>query len=178
MKNKEVMRIYHVLILNLIVCCVISFSIQAKASPILNLELIEAIQKASTKYNIEPKKMLKIAFVESSLNVNVKPRYNKNGTQDIGVFQINTIHWNNKCKKYNLESVQGNALCAAKLINMHSRFKQRDKQWLARYHSKTPSIKHRYYKKLVKAEAYLKKQKILKFYLAYTDENNVSYSEI
>ena len=177
LRNKEVLKVYHVLVLILIMACVLSYGIHAKAT-LLNLELINAIEKASEEYNIEPKKLLKIAFVESSLNVNVKPRYNTNGTQDIGPFQINTIHWHNTCSSYDLESLEGNTMCAAKLIRKHSRMKHRDKQWLARYHSKTPRFKRAYHAKLVKAEKYLKSKKILKFYLAYTDDISRQVSEI
>ena len=176
-ENKPIRSVIELIILILITSCVVSYSVCAKASELLDLNLLYAVQKASVKYKISPNNLLKIAFVESSMRINVKPRYNKNGTQDIGPFQINTIHWNTTCSDYNLESVEGNALCAAKLIRIHKKKRSVDALWLARYHSKTPSLKRIYYKKLQKAEKYLKSKKVFKFYANYTDVIHRQLSE-
>lgn len=137
---------------NILIFILISINIQAN-------ELDDTIINVSKEFKLNPIFLYKIAIVESSLNVSVRPQYNKNGTVDIGVFQINSIHQRNKCKKYNIEILRGNARCAATLIKMHKKKSLVDKYWLARYHSKTKRHKMRYWKHLKKAEKFLKKTK-------------------
>jgi hypothetical protein len=112
-------------------------------------EVFSAIQFASDAYKVSAYKLLIIAATESSLNHD-SVRVNKNGTKDLGLFQINDVTRLNECKDYDVHSLIGNALCAAKLIRMHKRHAKTDPFWVGRYHSKTPSKKKAYYQKLVK----------------------------
>lgn len=111
---------------------------------------IDTIGKAAEKYNINPNYLVAIGHVETNLNEDAPIRYNTNNTIDVGPFQINSVHRDSTCKEYNVDSLSGNTHCAAKLIRMHSRKSKTDPMWLARYHSKTPSKKKKYYKKLLK----------------------------
>jgi hypothetical protein len=115
-------------------------------------ELDLAIDKAAQKYNIESQDLRLIAAVESSYSVNPKINENRNKTIDMGPFQVNSIHKNTTCKMFNIETLDGNVLCAAKLIAMHKKHKGTDFYWLARYHSKTPKYKKIYQEKLEKAK--------------------------
>jgi hypothetical protein len=108
------------------------------------------IESAARKYNIDARIMKAILQIESSGGSNVKLRHNSNGTYDIGPFQINSIHWNTTCKAYDLTTDKGNTRCAAKLLAKHKKHKTRDPMWAARYHSRTPSLKLKYYKKITK----------------------------
>lgn len=130
----------------------IIFSFNAKA---LDLETRKAVSKAAIKYNVSELELLKIAFVESTLRKSPPMRHNKNGTYDIGMFQINSIHWYATCKEIDVSKLNGNAMCAAKLLSQIKQHSKNDANWLARYHSKTPKFKMRYMKKLQQAETHI-----------------------
>lgn len=111
-----------------------------------------ALYGAAGTYNIKPKYLFAIWAIESSgdRSGTVHIKENKNGTFDVGPFQINSIHISRTCKEHDIFTFKGNVYCAAKLIKLHSRFKNKDECWLARYHSKTPSKKKIYCKKIKK----------------------------
>jgi len=92
--------------------------------------------------------MLAILWLESSGGTNVKVRFNTNGTVDFGPFQINSVHATTTCKEYDILTDKGNVYCAAKLIAKHKKHASSDSMWVARYHSKTPHLKVRYFNKL------------------------------
>jgi hypothetical protein len=98
-------------------------------------------------YGLNPNKLIRIAYVESNFNQDAI-RHNKNGTVDVGFFQINTVHATTTCKYLDLYSFEGSLECAAILVAFHKRYSDADPMWLARYHSKTKSLKAKYYKKL------------------------------
>jgi len=98
-----------------------------------------AIIAASKAYNVKPTHLAAIAVVESGFGRYARTRLNRNGTVDRGVFQINSVN-NKKCAAFNLDTVEGNAFCAA-LILSHM-------PDVASYHSRTPSKKMIYSKKI------------------------------
>ncbi|WNJ83999.1 transglycosylase SLT domain-containing protein [Pseudomonas canadensis] len=49
-------------------------------------------KEAATQYNIEPELLQAIAVVESGNRAQVMNHANRNGTRDIGLMQINSIH--------------------------------------------------------------------------------------
>jgi hypothetical protein len=106
--------------------------------------IVNAILRASETYQIDSIELTAIAIVETGLGKNAKTRVNSNGTKDHGLFQINTVNAP-KCVEYNLDSPEGSALCAAKLL---SQIKARRADYLGVYHSKTPSRKLVYMQKL------------------------------
>lgn len=116
----------------------------------LSMRAMRAMVSASTTYNIDVLDLAKIGYVESKWKQAAK-RVNKNGTIDIGMFQINSVHWYKECKGMQVKTLEGNANCAAKLIAGHAKWSSIDKQWLARYHSKTKAKKRHYAKLLAKA---------------------------
>lgn len=113
--------------------------------------IVNAIYKAAKAYKIDAQDLVKIAYLESTFKSKAK-RFNKNGTIDAGMFQINSVHWTTTCKKYDISKLQGNAYCAAKLISLAKRHAKHDKNWLGRYHSKTPKHKRSYAKVLASLE--------------------------
>ncbi len=109
-------------------------------------EIDIAINNAARHYRLPASELTAIAIVESGIGQNAKTRINTNGTQDIGLFQINTI--NHKfCKEYDIKNNIGNALCAAKIL---SKLKQTRHDYVGVYHSKTPSKKQIYLSKIAK----------------------------
>lgn len=106
------------------------------------------INKAAGRYALDKKHLLKLAkiesnFMEKAININ------KNKTVDYGMFQINSVHWDTTCKEYNIFLLEGNALCAAKIVKkIQTKYKGIDDCWLARYHSNTASIKRKYCERL------------------------------
>jgi hypothetical protein len=105
----------------------------------------KAISDAARTYGLDETKMLRVAIVESSLNPKAHG-FNKNGTEDIGLFQINTVIAKDECQEFNLWNVKGNALCAAKVMARHKR--SGDPYYIGRYHSKNHSRKLDYYRKV------------------------------
>lgn len=108
--------------------------------------IVQVIYDVASEEGLKPSKMLRIAMLESSLNSSAW-RVNKNDTVDVGLFQINSVNFP-KCKGLDLNKVRDNVRCAAKLLKEHKRHAKLDAQWLCRYHSKTPSKKDAYCRKL------------------------------
>lgn len=108
--------------------------------------VVNAIVFASNKYGIDALELTAIGIVETGLGKYTKTRKNSNGTHDKGLFQINTVN-HPKCVEYNLDSPEGSALCAAKLLYQ---IKSKRTDYLGVYHSKTPSKKAIYLQKVTK----------------------------
>lgn len=106
--------------------------------------IVKAILKASDMYQIDAMELTAIGIIETGLGKYARTRKNTNGTHDKGIFQINTVN-ESKCVEYNLESPEGSALCAAKLL---SEIKTKRKDYLGVYHSKTKSKKVAYMQKV------------------------------
>lgn len=106
--------------------------------------VINSIVLAAKTYKIDALELTAIGIVETGLGKYATIRVNKNGTIDQGIFQINTVN-HSKCVEYNLSSPEGSSLCAAKLL---SQIKKKHDDYLGRYHSKTPSKKAKYIKKI------------------------------
>ena len=58
--------------------------------------------EAGKKYGIDPQLLWAIAKTESQLNPNALNQNNKNGSYDIGIMQINSIHLNRLWTKYRI----------------------------------------------------------------------------
>lgn len=105
----------------------------------------QAISNAAEAYNIPVAKMTAIAIVETGIGTFTATKKNKNGTYDKGLFQINSVN-KPACMEYDLQTDQGSAMCAAKLLN-----KLRKKwplDYYARYHSHTESFRNVYKNKV------------------------------
>ena len=126
---------------------IITLVIKVRAEVPIKQHQLTVINEAAIAYGVSPDKLVRIAYVESRFNENAI-RHNRNGTTDIGIFQINTVHISRTCKEYNIGTLYGNTYCAAKLLAIHKKHKYKDSKWHARFHSKTPSLKHKYYLKL------------------------------
>lgn len=107
------------------------------------------INMAAAAYGVNPNKLLAIAIVESGLRHNVT-NSNRNGTTDYGMFQINTVVKENECRSFPIETLWGNAMCAAKMLSKHKKHSDKDPYWVGRYHSKTPTKKRAYFYKVQK----------------------------
>lgn len=61
-----------------------------------------------------------VARYESGLRPNAVNLYNKNQTIDLGLFQINSIHWNrsNACTLDTLSNPMYNSLCAKEIYDL------------------------------------------------------------
>jgi len=108
-------------------------------------------EKAGRDFGIEPSLLKRIATIESSLNPNAINR-NKNGTVDIGLMQINTIHLKRLSKIGVTESLlhdpEVNIYVAALLLSSHIRKGGYNLETIGRYHSANPIYKHLWLKRL------------------------------
>lgn len=112
---------------------------------------LKVIYKAAQRYDVDAQALVKIAYLESSFRVDAR-RVNDNGTVDYGMFQVNSVHWTTTCKGFDVFTLKGNALCAAKLLSKAAEHADYDPHWTGRYHSKTPSLKAAYAEKLASIE--------------------------
>lgn len=106
--------------------------------------VITAIVSAGHMYHIDVRELTAIAIIETGLGRDLRTSVNRDGTADIGLFQINTINYS-RCLEYNLHTPEGSAMCAAKLLWS---LKQHRNDYLGAYHSKTPVKKQKYLDKL------------------------------
>ncbi len=111
--------------------------------------IVNAILTASKTYQIDAMELTAIGIIETGLGKYARTRKNLNGTVDRGLFQINSVN-ETACIEYNLDSPEGSALCAAKLL---SQIKTKYADYLGRYHSNTPVKKVQYFKKITKVLA-------------------------
>ena len=128
----------------LVACLALGASWPAYAGKVSKQELGVAILRAAKAYDVDPRVLHAIAHLESSGGKQAGLRANKNGTFDVGPFQINSVHWGSTCKAYDVRTAEGGAMCAAKLLQSHRRHRGADSAWVGRYHSRTPSLKARY----------------------------------
>lgn len=99
--------------------------------------VVNAIVEASKAYGINVRTLTVIAIVETGLGRYERTVLNKNGTKDVGLFQINEVNHDN-CVEYSLDTPEGSSMCAAKLL---AALKRRHQDFVVRYHSHT--LKHR-----------------------------------
>lgn len=111
--------------------------------------IVNAILTASKMYNVDELELTAIGIIETGLGKYARTRKNTNGTFDKGIFQINTVNIKT-CVGYDLDTPEGSALCAAKLL---SKIKVKHPDYLGRYHSKTPTKKAKYLKKVTQVLA-------------------------
>lgn len=111
--------------------------------------------KAGKTYNLDPWLLLSIALTESSFKEGIKSK-NKNGTYDLGLMQINTIHTKYFSEKFGLTQVdlQYNS-CAGVMAAGHL-LKQSIQRYgynidgIGGYHSRTPHLRKKYGNKVIK----------------------------
>lgn len=148
---KQSLTVYLIIIIYTILALVCI--VDARADATIKYSDLQIIFEAADKYKLNADRLVRIAYVESRFKHDAI-RQNKNGTIDIGYFQINSIHWHTTCKEYDVTQFKGNAMCAAKLLAMHKlSASHKDKLWPSRYHSKTPSKKAAYARKLASVPA-------------------------
>ncbi len=111
------------------------------------VEPFKAIYWASLRNDVDARKLVRIAIIESGVDVRAQ-RLNKNGTRDYGMFQINTVAKARWCPKARIFNTFENADCAAKIISHFKKKKSADPYWIGYYHSGTPSRKINYVNKL------------------------------
>lgn len=144
-------------LLGLLVTLSVNVALGDSARP--SIEVLKTIHEVSTENGLDSNDLIKIAYVESRFKIDAI-RSNKNGTVDVGLFQVNSIHWSSTCKGLDVFSVRGNTQCAARLIKMHKKSASHfDTKWLGRYHSKTPSLKTKYVNLLENAPIFTISQK-------------------
>jgi len=129
------------------------------------IELATSIESLCKKYNLPEDEFLSILFQESSLKTDPKSclKRPQNCTHDFGIGQVNYIIWG---KKINLEPIKAlknisySVEISAKIINHYKKkYSQKDKDWIYRYHSKTPSLKKAYKERIEAIHAKIKKYK-------------------
>jgi soluble lytic murein transglycosylase-like protein len=111
-------------------------------------------EKAGNDFGIEPTLLQRIATIESSLN----PRainQNKNGTVDIGLMQINSMHLRSLSRigvtREALLDPEVNVYVGALLLSSHIRKKGYNLEAIGCYHSANPVFKSQWLRRLAMA---------------------------
>ena len=114
--------------------------------------VIEAAREAQIPANV----LLAIASAEGGKEGQIVT--NKNGTSDIGVFQLNTVHWERGGQFYNKVSMQQaayngcySARVAAQVVKKNLSKYQKNEYWtvISYYNSKTPEKNAAYRRKII-----------------------------
>lgn len=110
------------------------------------------VEEVQSQSGIPSQIIVAIKIVESGNSLNPPLRHNRNGTVDIGIMQTNSI-WLSELATYGIDEEKLKDNCtsikvAAWTLSKH--WQKTGDLWEAvgRYHSKTPSLKKRYQKKV------------------------------
>jgi len=108
-------------------------------------------EKAGRDFGIESSLLKRIATIESSLNPRAMNQ-NKNGTVDIGLMQINSMHLRGLSKigvtREALLDPEVNVYVGALLLSSHIRKRGYNLQAIGCYHSANPVFKNQWLKRL------------------------------
>ncbi len=111
-------------------------------------------EKAGADFGIEPSLLKRIATIESSLNPHAINQ-NKNGTVDIGLMQINSMHLKRLAKvgvtRQSLLDPEVNVYVAALLLSSHIRKRGYNLEAIGCYHSANPVFKNQWLRRLAMA---------------------------
>lgn len=108
-------------------------------------------EKAGRDFGIESSLLKRIAMIESSLNPSAINQ-NKNGTVDIGLMQINSMHLKRLSKvgvtRQSLLDPEVNVYVAALLLSSHIRKRGYNLEAIGCYHSANPVFKNQWLRRL------------------------------
>lgn len=111
-------------------------------------------EKAGRDFGIESSLLKRIAMIESSLNPHAINQ-NKNGTVDIGLMQINSMHLKQLSKvgvtRQSLLDPEVNVYVAALLLSSHIRKNGYNLEAIGCYHSVNPVFKNQWLRRLAMA---------------------------
>ncbi len=109
--------------------------------------------EAASRYGVNPILLSAIAEVETSTNPAVVTR-NKNGSLDVGLMGINTVHLEELGKRgitvQHLMDPCYNVMIGAWMLSKHIAARGVTWEAVGAYHSKTPSLRDRYSEKVRK----------------------------
>lgn len=134
--------------MRIIIGFILLFTLMLGESEYKFVNFREHLKQACKQYKVSYNDMIKIAYIESTFRIDALNK-NRNGTIDVGLFQINTVNHKSCAERgYDVYTLKGNIYCAVYIVAGHKKYKRFDKHWLGRYHSKTPSKKLAYITKL------------------------------
>lgn len=156
---------------NLLACVCIAVAMTPALSFAMGVPIkpltAQCLTKSASEFQIHPDVLLAILLVEGG-TVGKNSRQNDNGSYDIGIFQINTIHRSAIAKLgITEEQLRNDGCISAAVAAWHLRNvvtpqaeaavtnKDEYLSLIARYHSFTPSFNRIYAKKLEAAFEYL-----------------------
>jgi soluble lytic murein transglycosylase-like protein len=114
----------------------------------MSLQALSCIRHASQKAQLPEALLLAIAWQESGLNPHAR-YHNANGSLDLGLMQINSVHWPRLQREFGLHPQHLlnpclNALFAAVLLNDLVNKHGLNATAIGYYHSATPALRQRY----------------------------------
>ena len=113
----------------------------------LSSEIAACIAVAAHQYDLDPLLLLAVKYVETADRTDTPIRYNKNGSWDIGLMQINTV-WKDTLNRYGISDADLEIPCKNIAVGawiLADKIKQKGLwEGVGSYHSNTPYLSRRY----------------------------------
>ena len=113
----------------------------------LSSDIAVCIATAAHQYALDPLLLLAVKYVETADRTDTPIRYNKNGSWDIGLMQINTV-WKDTLSRHGISSADLEIPCKNIAVGawiLADKIKQKGIwEGVGSYHSNTPRLSQRY----------------------------------
>lgn len=113
----------------------------------LSDDIAVCIATAAHQYGLDPLLLLAVKYVETADRTDTPIRYNKNGSWDIGLMQINTV-WKDTLNRYGISSTDLESPCKNIAVGawiLADKIKQKNLwEGVGAYHSNTLHLSQRY----------------------------------
>ncbi len=110
-------------------------------------DIAVCIATAAHQYELDPLLLLAVKYVETADRTDTPIRYNKNGSWDIGLMQINTV-WKDTLNRYGISSDDLKVPCKNIAVGawiLADKIKHKGTwEGVGSYHSNTPHLSQRY----------------------------------
>ena len=128
-------------------------SVAANVSTKIDLsdDIAVCIATAAHQYGLDPLLLLSVKYIETADRTDTPIRYNKNGSWDIGLMQINTV-WKDTLNRHGISSADLEIPCKNIAVGawiLADHIKQKGLwEGVGAYHSTTPHLSQRYQTKV------------------------------
>ena len=113
----------------------------------LSSDIAVCIATAAHQYALDPLLLLAVKYVETANRTDTPIRYNKNGSWDIGLMQINSV-WKDTLSRHGISSADLEIPCKNIAVGawiLADKIKQKGIwEGVGSYHSNTPHLSQRY----------------------------------
>ncbi len=134
-------------ILTFIVLAAHSVAANVNTKVDVSTDIAVCIATAAHQYELDPLLLLAVKYVETADRTDTPIRYNKNGSWDIGLMQINTV-WKDTLDRHGISSADLKIPCKNIAVGawiLANKIRQKGIwEGVGSYHSNTPHLSQRY----------------------------------